>query len=100
MILSSFFQRGCYPHWNQVTFLTNKQRRLDILKAASHSYGAWVDCARCDALSNEPNMKWLLKREYVYLKRVSSVGWMNRKYVRYTRAFITEKGKLFLEKSS
>lgn len=99
MIASSFFTRGKFGFGPKVTYNTNKERRVAILKAASKQYGCVCNAARCEALTNESNMKWLLKRGFVEIKRQNTNGWFNN-YGRISRAYITEDGRKFLEKSS
>ena len=97
MIASSFYTRGKFGFGPKVTYNTNKQRRIKILLSASEPYGCLCNAARCSALTNEPNMKWLLKKGFVVIKRELAYGWFNH-YSRFSRAYITEEGKQFLKK--
>jgi hypothetical protein len=74
----------------------NKARRLAILERALNNVCA-LNVKWCFALSTEPNMKYLLKKKYVILKRHASSQRLGGKGV--TKAEITKAGREYLEKN-
>jgi hypothetical protein len=87
-----------YPKKNQRVpeFKTHKERRLQILEVADRVYGCLCNAEWCQALTNEPDMKWLVRRGMVELKRERYYGWGSKPYTRFTKAYITDRGREYL----
>lgn len=72
----------------------NKARRLAILERA------WAGYCSCNvryafALTDEPQMKWLVRKGYIVFERSGSLRWSGKTV---TMARITEDGVKYLEK--
>lgn len=74
----------------------NKKRRLAILERASSEWGCSCNVKWSFALTNESQMKWLVKKGYIAFKRTNHSSRLGGKTV--TVALITDEGRKYLEK--
>lgn len=74
----------------QIDLVDNHSRRMRILKRISDSsYGCLVNRKWCFAVTWEPAVKWLLKKQYVRLRRMCA-GRSGSTYL-----VMTDKGKKY-----